>query len=74
MDRLLKLVMGAVLGGLIGGGTALLLAPKSGKALRNDISGYTDHVKSEVRRASSQRRVELEHELADLREPLKSSE
>ncbi len=73
MGRFVNLVLGAFLGGIVGGGIGLLLAPKSGKALRGDISEYTDHVKTEVRRAADQRRVELERELADLREPVKTT-
>ena len=69
MERLGKLLLGAVLGGLIGAGLGLLLAPKSGKALRGDVVDYTDHVRSEVRRATDQRRVELERELTLLRQP-----
>jgi gas vesicle protein len=74
MQRLVNLIFGALLGGLVGGGVGLLLAPKSGRALRGDISDYADHVKTEVRRATDQRRVELERELAEMREPMRSSE
>ncbi len=74
MNRLLNLVMGAFLGGLIGGGTALLLAPKSGRAMRRDLSGRVEQIKTEVRQASMQRRAELEQELDVMREPMKSSE
>jgi gas vesicle protein len=74
MRRFGNLILGAILGGFVGGGIGLLLAPKSGKALRGDISDYTDHVKTEVRRATDQRRVELEHELDAMREPVKGSD
>lgn len=32
-------VIGAIIGGVVGAATALFLAPKSGKDLRNDVSG-----------------------------------
>jgi hypothetical protein len=69
MSRFVMYVFGAVLGGLVGGSVGLLLAPKPGRALRDDISDYTQYVKKEVRQASNQRRVELEEELSRLREP-----
>jgi gas vesicle protein len=69
MRRLGKYVVGAMLGGFIGAGLGLLLAPKSGPALRNDITDYTQQVKREVRGAAEQRRVELRQELDRLRVP-----
>lgn len=69
MRQLGALVFGAALGGLIGAGLGLLLAPKPGTALRNDISDYTQQVKREVRGAAEQRRVELRQELDRLRVP-----
>lgn len=69
MHRLGSYFLGAVLGGLIGAGVGLLLAPKSGPAIRNDISEYTQQVKRDVRNAAEQRRVELRQELDRLRVP-----
>ena len=69
MERLGKLILGAILGGVLGAGIGLLLAPKSGKQLREDVADYADHIRSEVQRASDQRRVELERELTLLRQP-----
>ncbi len=69
MHRLGSYFLGAVLGGLIGAGVGLLLAPKSGPAIRNDINEYTQQVKRDVRNAAEQRRVELRQELDRLRVP-----
>ncbi len=62
-------VLGAIVGGLVGGGIGLLLAPKPGQELRNDINDYAKYVREEVKNASSQRRVELQGELDRMRQP-----
>lgn len=62
-------VLGAIVGGLVGGGIGLLLAPKPGRQLRNDISDYAGYVREEVKTASQQRRVELQGELDRMRQP-----
>lgn len=41
-------VLGAVFGGLVGGMTALLLAPKSGEKLRKDIVKKYHHVSDQT--------------------------
>ena len=69
MRQLGALIFGAALGGFIGAGLGLLLAPKSGPALRNDINDYTQQVKREGRSAAEQRRLELRQELDRLRVP-----
>jgi gas vesicle protein len=70
MYKLGQLIFGAILGGLIGSGLGLLLAPKPGKATREDISAYTNHVKDEVKQAAEHRRVELKEELDRMRIPI----
>jgi gas vesicle protein len=35
-------LVGAIIGGVVGAAAALLLAPKTGKELRNDLSGQMD--------------------------------
>jgi gas vesicle protein len=62
-------VLGAAIGGLLGAGIGLLLAPKAGDETRSDINGYVVHVREEVVNASQQRRVELQKELDRMREP-----
>jgi gas vesicle protein len=45
-----ELLKGALLGGILGGAAALLLAPKSGKELCEDIAGMTENLKETGRR------------------------
>lgn len=69
MGRIFSFLFGAALGGFVGGVIGLLLAPKSGQALRGDVTGYADSLKNEIARAAQQRRMELTSELNRLREP-----
>lgn len=72
MKKIENFIFGAMLGGLVGAGLAILLAPASGKSLRDEVKGYIDNTVSEVRNAGIQRRQELEIELTRLREPKSS--
>jgi gas vesicle protein len=67
MKKTMNFVLGLVLGGLVGSALAMLLTPVSGDELVSNIQSYTRQVKSEVEQAASARRVEMEHELANLR-------
>jgi gas vesicle protein len=58
---------GMVLGAAVGAVTALILAPESGSQLRKDIRREIDEILNEGRRAASDRRSELEDQLAQLR-------
>jgi gas vesicle protein len=58
---------GMLLGAAIGAVTALILAPESGDQLRKDIRREIDEILNEGRRAASDRRSELEDQLARLR-------
>jgi gas vesicle protein len=69
MNRAINFVIGAIVGGLVGAGLALLLAPKSGTELRQDITDYADQVQTEIRQAAVSKRQELEAQLASLRRP-----
>ena len=60
---------GFVLGGVVGAALGLLLAPASGEELRGQIQDEVNRVRSEVEKASSDRRIELEQQLATLRSP-----
>lgn len=41
-------LIGALIGGIVGATTALLLAPKSGKELRQDLNDQTDYIKEKT--------------------------
>ena len=60
MRKAMAFTFGAVLGGIIGGLTALLLAPYSGEELRFSIKKQADQIRIEIRDASQKKREELE--------------
>lgn len=67
MRRFTSFLFGALIGGVIGGALATLLAPSSGQALRENIAGYYKKSVDEIQQAGKQRRDELELELQHLR-------
>lgn len=69
MKKLFSFILGAFVGGLIGGVLALLLAPASGEQLRSQIRQRGVSFTAEVQNAAAQRRAELEARLAELRTP-----
>jgi gas vesicle protein len=71
MKGVMKFMQGFLLGGLLGASLALLLAPASGERLRQQMQDEARRIQSEVTRAASDRRLELEQQLAALRAPQK---
>jgi len=71
MRKFFSFLMGAVIGGLVGGTTALLLAPVSGINLRSQLRDRALRVQEDVKAAAAARRIELEEQLAALRAPRK---
>jgi gas vesicle protein len=69
MKNLFNFLAGALLGALVGAAAGLLMAPESGEKLRRELRGEVDEILAEGRRASRQRRRELEEQLNDLRRP-----
>jgi gas vesicle protein len=67
-----RFLAGFLFGGLVGIGVTLILTPYSGEENRTYVVKYVDHVKEEVQTAMSEKRAELESELAQLRQPQKS--
>ncbi len=67
MNKVLNLLFGFVLGGVVGSALVLLLTPLSGDELRSEVQDYTRQVRHEVEQAAANRRAELERELARLR-------
>jgi gas vesicle protein len=72
MRRLMFFAGGVLCGVMIGATVALLAAPASGEAMRSEAKDRLDDVMSEARRASEQRRRELEAQLAQLTSPAPS--
>lgn len=60
MSKLLKFAIGLLVGALIGGVTALLLAPKTGFELRRDIQTDVEHWIKEAESAVSGNYILLE--------------
>ena len=66
MRKAMAFTFGAVLGGIIGGLTALLLAPFSGEELRSSIQKQVDQIQIEIKEAAQNKREELEQQLDEL--------
>ncbi len=69
MRRLTSFIVGILVGGVVGTTLAMLFAPSSGEALRQQMVDYSTRVRDEVRQASMDKRIELERQLTDLRTP-----
>lgn len=67
MRKFGKFLLGAILGGVVGGSLALLFAPKSGEQTRRGIEDYFKNLQSEIQRAGEEKRAELEAQLNQLR-------
>jgi gas vesicle protein len=67
MRKFGQLILGAIVGGLIGGSLGLLFAPASGEQTRNNIQGYFENLQEEINRAADEKRAELEEQLRSLR-------
>jgi len=69
MNKFINFVAGAALGALVGAAAALLMAPVAGEELQSQIKEQVEQIQLEVKTAASERRAELETQLATLREP-----
>ena len=72
MRKAMSFIFGAVLGGVLGGLTALLLAPYSGDEMRSVIQKGVENIQIEVKEAAQQKRAELEDQLQDFINPQES--
>jgi len=72
MKKAMAFIFGAVLGGVLGGITALLLAPYSGEELRTVIQKEVDNIQIEIKEAAQKKRAELEGQLDELIHPQES--
>jgi gas vesicle protein len=66
MRRFLMFTGGLALGIVLGMGTALLLAPMSGRQLIDEAQARFEALKEEARRASEEHKAELEAQLAEM--------
>ncbi len=69
MRRLMFFAGGVLCGVMIGATVALLLTPASGEAMRGDARHHLDDAMADARRASEERRKELEAQLARMTSP-----
>ena len=67
MNKALYALLGILTGAIIGSAAGLLFAPASGKELRADFENYTTQMKNEIQQAGTDRRKELEEQLARFR-------
>jgi gas vesicle protein len=72
MRKALAFTFGAILGGILGGVTAMLLAPTSGKELRSSFKKQVEQIQIEIKDAAQKKREELEQQLEDLKHPEQS--
>ena len=72
MRKAMAFVFGAVLGGVLGGLTALFLAPYSGEEMRSVIQQGVENIQIDIKEAAQQRRAELEEQLQDFINPQES--
>ena len=72
MKKAMAFSFGALLGGVIGGLTAILLAPYSGEELRTVIKKEVENVQIEIKEAAQKKRAELEEHLDELIHPRES--
>ena len=63
MRKAMAFTIGALIGGVIAAVTALILAPYSGKELRDAIQKQVDSLQTEIKEAAEKRRAELEEQL-----------
>jgi len=74
MRKAMAFTFGAVLGGILGGLTAILLAPSSGQELRSTIQKQVDQIQVEIKEAANKKRAELEQQLDEMINPVEPSE
>ena len=68
MKRFASFLMGVVAGAISGSVAALLLAPASGRSLQDQLVESANRLNNEVKQAAVEKRLEMETELARLRQ------
>lgn len=73
MDKMVDFIGGFVLGALVGGTVAMMLAPRSGPETQAAFRARVDEVVEEGRRAAAERRAELEAQFAEAKRAVRTS-
>lgn len=71
--KIVRFMEGFILGAALGALLSLLLTPESGEQLRGRITLEAGRIQSEIKTAASDRRAELEQQLASMRSPQKQA-
>lgn len=69
MDKIVRISGGLLFGFLVGAGTMVLLAPRSGAETRYAIQERVGAILEAGRQAADERRLELTAQLEDLKQP-----
>ena len=70
MRRAISFIAGLLTGAIVGAMVAILLTPVSGENLQMQIRTRAQNIEREISKAASERRAELEKQLAALRSTL----
>ena len=70
VDKIVRISGGLLLGLLVGAGTVILLAPRSGAETRFIIQERAGAIVEAGRQAADERRLELTAQLEDLKQPV----
>jgi gas vesicle protein len=70
MRRAISFIAGLLTGAIVGAMLAILLTPVSGENLQMQIRTRAQNIEREISKAASERRAELEKQLAALRSTL----
>lgn len=69
MGRVLRMMVGLLLGAALAAGLVLLFAPKSGEEMRRQIQEWVQGVLEEGQQAAEMRRLELSTQFESLKQP-----
>lgn len=69
MRKVGNFLLGALIGGVVGAVSVLLLTPASGADTQNRITSFVRDIEDQVRQAATTRRQEMQVELESLRHP-----